>query len=71
MNKDAGLKFSRSGSSGRLNGQIFEIEDKKLLGELTVKRVNSSDLEVVKNNISVFKGEDFEVADFINSELEK
>ncbi len=51
--------------------QIFEIEDKKSFGELTVKRVNSSDLEVVKNNIIVFKGEDLEVADFINSELEK
>lgn len=51
--------------------QIFEIEDKESFGKLTVKRVNSSDLEVVKNNIIVFKGEDFEVADFINSSKEE
>lgn len=51
--------------------QIFEIEDEKTFEELTVKRVNSSNFDVIKNNIIVFKGEDFEVADFINSELEK
>ncbi|MCY7947960.1 hypothetical protein MOC03_16975 [Bacillus atrophaeus] len=51
--------------------QIFDIEDQKSFGELIVKRVNSSNFEVIKNNIIVFKGEDFEVADFINSELNK
>ncbi|QRV11403.1 hypothetical protein JR311_19675 (plasmid) [Bacillus velezensis] len=51
--------------------QIFEIEDEKTFEKLTVKRVNSSNFDVIKNNIIVFKGEDFEVADFINSELKK
>jgi hypothetical protein len=47
---------------------IFQIETQKTFGEFTVRRVNMSDLEVIHDGVIVFKGEDYEVADFINGD---
>lgn len=46
--------------------QIYEIETEKAFGDYIVKRANIIELEVTHNGVIVFKGEDFEVADYIN-----
>ncbi|MEC1429112.1 hypothetical protein P9D51_24015 [Bacillus sonorensis] len=48
--------------------QIFEIEESKVFGSYTVKRVNNSDFDVIENRKIVFKGEDYEIAEFLNSQ---
>ncbi|WP_166740103.1 hypothetical protein [Halalkalibacterium halodurans] len=48
--------------------QIFQIETQEFFGEFIVRRVNITDLEVIKDGIVIFKGEDYEVAEFINEE---
>ncbi|WP_164918154.1 hypothetical protein [Bacillus glycinifermentans] len=47
--------------------QIFVIENCKVFGEYTVKRVNISDFEVIKDGVIVFEGEDYEVVDYLNT----
>ncbi|MCY7542489.1 hypothetical protein P9173_09370 [Bacillus safensis] len=50
--------------------QIYEIENQKVFGEYLVRRINMSELEVVKNGTIVFKGEDFEVAEYFSFQNE-
>ncbi len=47
--------------------QIYQIENQETVGEYTIKRVNMTDFEVIYNDVIVFKGEDYEVADYINA----
>ncbi len=47
--------------------QIFQIENQETFGEIIVKRVNMSDFEVIRNGAIIFEGEDYEVAEFINT----
>ncbi|MER2456429.1 hypothetical protein ABS751_00660 [Bacillus subtilis] len=47
--------------------EIFEIVDSKNIGDLLVKRINMTDLDVIQNGKIIFSGEDYEVAEFINS----
>ncbi|MGK9160788.1 hypothetical protein [Bacillus subtilis] len=47
--------------------EIFEIVDSKNIGDLLVKRNNMTDLDVIQNGKIIFSGEDYEVAEFINS----
>ncbi|WP_160169283.1 hypothetical protein [Cytobacillus firmus] len=46
--------------------QIYQIESQETFGKFTVKRVNISDFEVIHKGVIVFKGEDYEVADFMS-----
>ncbi|MEK5504150.1 hypothetical protein [Bacillus sp. FSL M8-0168] len=48
--------------------QIFEIEESKVFDRYTVKRVNNSDFDVIENGKIVFNGEDYEIAEFLNSQ---
>ncbi|MCY9145663.1 hypothetical protein [Bacillus sp. T9C1] len=47
--------------------EIFEIVDSKNIGDLLVKRINMTDLDVIQNGKIIFSGEDYEVAEFINT----
>ncbi|KIN41370.1 hypothetical protein ACFVL4_13880 [Bacillus subtilis] len=51
--------------------EIFEIVDSKNIGDLLVKRINMTDLDVIQNGKIIFSGEDYEVAEFINSTLKR
>lgn len=41
--------------------------DSKNIGDLLVKRINMTDLDVIQNGKIIFSGEDYEVAEFTNS----
>ncbi|MCM3109960.1 hypothetical protein [Lederbergia lenta] len=49
-----------------LEEQISRIENQKSFCGFTVKRVNMEIFEVLRNEVIVFEGEDYEVAGFIN-----
>lgn len=46
--------------------QIYNIEKQEVFGDFIVRRLNMDELEVIQDDVIVFKGEDYEVADFIN-----
>ncbi|MCB5334795.1 MULTISPECIES: hypothetical protein [Bacillus] len=49
--------------------RIFEIEEEETIEGYKVRRVNMSELEIIDREKIVFKGEEAEVAEHLNSLL--
>ncbi|CAF1772178.1 hypothetical protein NRS6094_03973 [Bacillus subtilis] len=49
--------------------RIFQIEEEETIEGYKVRRVNMTELEILNGGKIVFKGEEEEVADYLNSIL--